>query len=254
MTFIVASLVGLFAYMSLWYIFAIKNNDLSLVDIAYGMGFVAIALSMLIFTHPEPIRLVMALLVTVWGIRLTYMIARRKIDKPEDWRYSDMRAKWGKKYKQKAYINIFVTQGLVILIISAPVLVLANYYTPIGILQAVGLTVWLIGFLIEYFADKQLKQFLIARKDKSKVMESGLWNYTRHPNYFGEVLQWWGLWLIVVALPFGWLAIISPILITFLILFVSGIPLIEKKYINNSSYQNYAKRTSVFIPWPPKKG
>lgn len=254
MIFVIASLIGLFVYMSLWYIYAIKRNDLSLVDVAYGTGFVVIAISMMLYSTLEPIRYIVASLVIIWGIRLTYTIAKRKVNKPEDWRYTQMRNNWGNNYKQKAFINVFMLQGLLILIISAPILVVANYYRPFGIIQTIGLLVWITGFLIEFFADYQLKSFISSKNNHGKILQSGLWKYSRHPNYFGEVLQWWGLWLIVFMLPFGWLATVSPLTITVLILFVSGVPLLEKKYKSNRNYQNYAKRTSIFVPRPPKKG
>jgi steroid 5-alpha reductase family enzyme len=137
---------------------------------------------------------------------------------------------------------------------SAPILVVANYYQPFGVIQIIGLTIWTFGFVLEFLADSQLKSFLANQNNHGKILQDGLWRYSRHPNYFGEVLQWWGLWLIIFTLPFGWLALISPVMITVLILFVSGVPLLENKYKNNKNYQNYAKRTSIFVPWLPKKG
>lgn len=255
MAFILASFCGLLIYMTLWYYFAIKANDISLVDVAYGMGFVAIAISMLVSSNFEPIRIIVATLVTVWGLRLTYVIAKRKVYKPtEDWRYTQMRQKWGKNYKYKAYLYVFLLQSVIILIISAPTLLVANYYQPLGWMQYIGISIWLIGFVVELISDFQLKIFIKNNKIKNSVIQSGLWYYSRHPNYFGEVMLWWGLWLVVASLPYGWLAVASPLLISFLILYVSGVPLLEAKYKNNINYQTYARRTSKFILWPPKKG
>jgi steroid 5-alpha reductase family enzyme len=112
--------------------------------------------------------------------------------------------------------------------------------------------VWAIGFFFEVMGDRQLKQFLHNPSHKGKIMDRGLWAYTRHPNYFGEVLQWWGIFLCALALPFGYVTIIGPLLITYLILFVSGIPMLEKKYKGRPDYEQYKKRTSMFFPLPRK--
>jgi steroid 5-alpha reductase family enzyme len=115
----------------------------------------------------------------------------------------------------------------------------------------IGIIVWLIGFYFEATADKQLKEFIKNPKNKGKIMQSGLWAYSRHPNYFGEVTMWWGIWLL--NLNPNWWTILGPLTITFLILKVSGVPLLEKKYQGNSEFEDYKKRVSVFIPWKPKK-
>ena len=117
----------------------------------------------------------------------------------------------------------------------------------------IGLTIWLGGFFIESIADKQLSQFVRDTNNKGHVLQSGLWKYSRHPNYFGEVTQWWGLFAVVALMPYGLLALVSPITITCLILFVSGVPLLEQKYAGRPEFESYKKRTSVFIPWFPGK-
>jgi steroid 5-alpha reductase family enzyme len=112
--------------------------------------------------------------------------------------------------------------------------------------------VWVIGFFFESVGDAQLSRFIKDPANKGKLMQSGLWKYTRHPNYFGEVTQWWGLWIIALSVSYGWLGIIGPLTITTLILKVSGIPLLEKSMEGNPEFQEYKKRTSVFFPLPPK--
>ena len=150
-------------------------------------------------------------------------------------------------------------QGLLAVVIAAPVLV-AHHDSNDSLLNeniwltVIGSTVWWVGFLFESIGDWQLTKFIGNKKNKGKVMTTGLWKYTRHPNYFGEVTMWWGLWLIVAPLNGGITAIISPLTITFLLLKVSGIPMLEKKYEKKKAFQAYKKKTSAFFPLPPKSG
>jgi steroid 5-alpha reductase family enzyme len=122
-----------------------------------------------------------------------------------------------------------------------------------GLLGFIGVCVWLIGFLFEYVGDAELAQFTRDSNNRGKILQTGLWRYTRHPNYFGEVVQWWGIWLLAAAVPRGWFGIVGPVTITVLILKVSGIPMLEKKMADNPDFAEYKRRTSVFLPWLPKK-
>jgi len=116
-----------------------------------------------------------------------------------------------------------------------------------------GLVIWIIGFLCEAISDQQLFAFMSNSSNKGKVMRTGLWSYSRHPNYFGEILMWWGIYIIALSVPGGWTAIIAPATITFLLVFITGIPWVEKAMGNNPEYQEYKKRTNMLIPWFPKK-
>jgi steroid 5-alpha reductase family enzyme len=116
-----------------------------------------------------------------------------------------------------------------------------------------GVCVWLFGFLFESVGDAELARFARDPHNRGKILQSGLWQYTRHPNYFGEVVQWWGIWLLAVGVPGGWFGIVGPLTITFLILKVSGIPMLEKKMAENPDFAEYKRRTSVFLPWIPKR-
>ena len=242
-------------YMLVWYCVSLIVRDASIVDIAWGLGFVVLALGLAIAHECEsPTHYLVTTLIIVWGIRLSWHIARRKIGSPEDWRYQKWRKGWGKWFNLRSFWQIFILQGVLLLLIAAPVFV-ASYSgedAKIGFMQAVGLLIWLMGFLFEVISDRQLRKFTKNRKP-GQVMQIGLWRYSRHPNYFGEVIMWWGLWITVINLPYGLHAIISPLLITYLILFVSGVPLLEGKYKTDKKYQAYAKRTSRFLPLPPKK-
>jgi steroid 5-alpha reductase family enzyme len=145
-------------------------------------------------------------------------------------------------------------QGLLLFLIVLPVLFINKNSGPeIGWLDFVGLIVWMVGFYFEVVGDAQLKKFIKNPKNKGKIITTGLWSYTRHPNYFGEVLLWWGIWLISLSVSGGWLTVIGPIIITFLILKVSGIPMLEKQMEKKPGFAQYKKRVSVFLPMPPKK-
>ncbi len=144
-------------------------------------------------------------------------------------------------------------QGLLLLLISAPIIIMGGRgKDSIGIISLVGLMVWIVGFFFEAIGDYELKQFISKPTNKGKLMQSGLWRYTRHPNYFGEVTQWWGIWLVSYGVTGFFWGIIGPLTISILILKVSGIPLLEKKYVGNKEFDKYKEQTSKFFPLPPR--
>ena len=242
-------------YMSAWFLLAtiIKRNDVA--DIAWGLGFVLVAwLSFFKFSSSNNLLAIIAnSLVTVWGIRLAWHIFSRNKNKPEDYRYKAWRDSWGKWFYIRSYLQIFILQGFLLLLISTSIIALNFSSTNnFGALPILGILVWLTGFGFESIGDSQLKQFLADPTSKGKVMNRGLWQYTRHPNYFGVVTQWWGIWLLTFSSRNFLFAVISPLTITFLILKVSGIPMLEKKYDNDPNYQAYKLKTSAFFPLPTK--
>ncbi|HEY0908502.1 MAG TPA: DUF1295 domain-containing protein [Candidatus Paceibacterota bacterium] len=249
--------VGLviWAYMTIWFVIGttLKRNDVA--DIAWGVGFIVAALVPLFAYGFEADRsLLTTSLVLIWGSRLAYHIFRRNVKKPEDGRYVAWRNAWGKWVIPRAYGQIFLLQGLLLILVVMPVLVINTYrggsWTPLDI---IGLAVWVVGFFFESQGDRQLRAFIKDPSNKGKILDTGLWRYTRHPNYFGEVTQWWGLGIIALSVPYGWIGLIGPLTITFLILKVSGVPMLERNMEKNPLFDSYRKRTSVFIPMPPKK-
>jgi steroid 5-alpha reductase family enzyme len=193
------------------------------------------------------------MLVTVWGVRLALHIGLRNLGKGEDARYRKWREEWGKHFVLRSFLQIYILQGILLLVISIPVIrVVTAPDSPLTLMDFLGTTVWLIGFLFEAISDWQLLQYKKDPANKGKVITTGLWRYSRHPNYFGEVTLWWGIYLIALTLPNGWMTIIGPITITVLILGVSGIPMLEKKYEGNAEFNEYKRRTSAFFPLPPK--
>jgi steroid 5-alpha reductase family enzyme len=243
-----------FLYMTLIFLVAlvIKNN--SIVDIAWGIGFICVALVTFFFDEGMTNRsILLTALVSVWGIRLAIHVGLRNRGKPEDFRYAQWRKKWGKWFVPRSYLQIFLLQGILLLIISYPVVLVNRSQGPgLTLVDLIGVLIWCAGFVFESVGDYQLVRFKRNPENKGKIMTIGLWKYSRHPNYFGEALLWWGIFIIALSVENGWTAIISPLLITFLLLRVSGVTMLEKKYIGNDAYAAYAKKTSAFIPRPPK--
>ncbi|MCU0644240.1 MAG: DUF1295 domain-containing protein [bacterium] len=248
--------LGIFLYLSLFYLIALSLKDNSIADIAWGMGFIVVAVLNLILSEQICWRQwIVTALVSIWGLRLALHIYLRSRGKPEDFRYAEMRKKWSDRASLKSFTHIFMFQGLILLMIAYPIIMVnANPRVGVTFFDLIGMLIWLAGFLVEAIADIQLQNFIRHEKTPANpIMMRGLWQYSRHPNYFGEALVWWGIFFIVLSIPNGWLAIFSPVMITFLLLKVSGVPLLEKKYQDNPAYQEYASRTSRFVPWFSKR-
>jgi len=244
----------LFVYMSLWFVFSLvkKRNDVA--DVAWGLGFVLLAWVSLFLSQDFGLRgILVNVLVSIWGLRLAIHIHSRNKGKTEDYRYLAWRKEWGKWFYLRSYFQVYLLQGSLLYLIVFPVLMIhSRSGSSLGWLDLVGVFVWLFGFYFESVGDAQLARFIKNSDNKGKLMQTGLWAYTRHPNYFGEVTQWWGIWLIALSIPNGWMSIIGPITITFLILKVSGIPLLEKKMAENPDFAAYKKSVSLFFPLPKK--
>jgi steroid 5-alpha reductase family enzyme len=238
--------------MSLWFIISLlkKRNDVA--DIAWGLGFVLLAWASFYLSGAGGQReLLVCLLVSIWGLRLALYIYRRNKGKPEDYRYQKWRRDWGEWFYLRSYLQVYLLQGALLFLIALPVLVINKNGEGIpGILDFIGVAVWFFGFCFEAIGDAQLARFIKDPANKGKLMQSGLWAYTRHPNYFGEVTQWWGIWLIALAVPNGVFTVVGPLTITFLILKVSGIPMLEIKMEENPGFAEYKRKTSMFIPRP----
>ncbi len=254
MNYYLALIVVLLVYMTGWFVLSLlkKRNDMA--DVAWGLGFVLMTwTSFFLAGDSGPRGVLVGVLVSVWGLRLAWHIHKRNKGKAEDYRYLAWRQQWGKWFYLRSYLQVYLLQGFFLFLIVMPILLInQSAGTALGILDVLGVAVWLVGFYFEVVGDAQLARFIKNPANKGKLMQSGLWAYTRHPNYFGEVTQWWGLWLVALAVPYGWLGVIGPITITILILKVSGIPLLEKKMMENPEFAEYRRRVSVFIPMPPR--
>jgi len=257
--------VTIFIYFTTLYFVAEKKKNYSIVDIGWGAGFVLVAIVSgiwnFLLTGTLTLTTIFIMIVTaIWGIRLSSHIYKRNHGKPEDFRYVAMRERYAKmKYpKFAAYLRIFVTQALFMFIVSLPITIgiarpilqsaLLSY-----VLLGLGALIWIIGFIFESVGDAQLAKFIKNPANKGKIMDQGLWRYTRHPNYFGESAMWFGVGIAASSVSFGFIGLISPIVITYLLVFVSGVPLLEKAMMERPGFAEYASKTSVFIPWFPKK-
>jgi len=251
MSYLAILAASLFAYVSFWFVISLvrKRNDVA--DVAWGLGFVLMAWLSLYLADGYGIRgLVVTALVTVWGSRLAWHIHSRNKGGKEDYRYRTWREEWGKWFYLRSFFQVYLLQGALLFLIVLPVVVInRNVELPFGVTGALGIAIWLLGFFFEVVGDWQLARFIKNPANKGKLMTSGLWRYTRHPNYFGEVTLWWGIWLIALSAPYGALTIIGPLTITVLILRVSGVPMLEKKMAEHPDFAAYKQRTSVFIPW-----
>jgi len=250
---LIQTAIILFAYFTLWYVFAVILKNSSIVDIGWGLGFVVLAVYSFIQKITLPSAVITAI-VSIWGFRLAYHIFRRNFKKPEDFRYANFRKEWGKTYYIRAYFQLFLFQGLLMFLISLSFLY-ANSAAKIEIypLFFIGSAVWVIGFFFEVVGDLQLKRFIKNPNNKGKLIDTGLWQYTRHPNYFGEATMWWGIFLMALACNAPFFTVISPITITFIIRFVSGVPMLEKSLEKKPGFNEYKRRTNIFIPWLPKE-
>jgi len=249
---LVVNAVLLAAYMTLCFGLARARGRLDTVDTAWGLGFVLAAWSAYI-QHASPRGLLVAVLVSVWGLRLSYHIWRRNRGREDDRRYREISRKWRGNLWRRAYMSVFLLQGGLVWLVSLPVVMVTGAkLVGLGWLSAAGTAVWLLGFTFEAVADYQLAGFLRA-KDRPKVLQTGLWRYSRHPNYFGELTQWWAIGLIALQTSYGWIGLAGPLSLSLLIIFVSGIPPIEKHRQKDAEYQAYQKRTSPLIPLPPRR-
>jgi steroid 5-alpha reductase family enzyme len=253
--YLTAGLLILGLMTLLWLVsLALKNS--SIVDIFWGTGFV-IANWVYFALTPEGFLLrkwLVGILVTIWGLRLSLYILWRNWGKPEDYRYQAWRKEAGSKWWWQSFFRVFLLQGFLMWIISTPLLAAQRGETPTHLIlfDVLGVVVWVIGFFFEAAGDFQLAHFKANPANKGKVMDRGVWRFTRHPNYFGDAAQWWGFYLIS-AFAGGWWTIFSPILMTLFLLRVSGVALLEKTLETRPGYKEYIEKTSAFIPWFPRK-
>lgn len=244
-------------FMSGIWLVSLYIKDASIIDFVWGVAFILVgwvyfALVSDVTTSARG-WLIMSLM-TVWGLRLSWHIFARNLGKGEDFRYAQWRAEAGPPWWWQSYFKVFLLQGVLVWIISLPMLMVHLYRSGPALiwLDAFGAAVWAVGFVFEAVGDWQLARFKADPANKGKLMDRGLWRYTRHPNYFGDAAQWWGFFLIAAATPNGWLTIISPILMTVLLVRVSGVAMLERTLKHRPGYADYAARTSAFIPWFPR--
>jgi len=238
-------------FMTGAFIVSVYKQDNTVADIAWGGGFILIALFTFFKNNMHLSRhILVTTLVILWGIRLGVYLYLRNKGKGEDPRYKAWRQQWGNNALLYSFLYVFTLQGAVMLMVAYPIMFINSSIVPgLAYLDFIGLGIRFRGFIFESVGDAQLYMFTQDAANKTMVMQTGLWRYTRHPNYFVESCMWWGIFIIALNIPLGVTAIISPALITYLLLYVSGIPLLEKSLEKNPEYKEYQKRTSAFIPW-----
>lgn len=247
MDLVIIGLVLLFVYLSSMVVFAQYVGDTSIANFTWGGGVMLTALySFFAMSMFLPRQWLVTTMIVVWASRLIIHVYRRYTG-------MDPRFRSWKWQGFKAFImNCIWIYGQVIMIaiMSYPIVLINTSQVPgLTLLDVCGLLLWLFGYTYEAISDQQLFKFMRNPNNRGHVLKTGLWRYSRHPNYFGESCMWWGIFVIALSVPFGWTTIITPITITFLLCCVTGIPLLEHAMKDNAEYQEYKKTTSAFIPW-----
>ena len=243
--------------MFIGWLISLPTRNVTVVDSLWGLGFVLVAWNTFFFSEGFAGRSAMiALLTTLWGLRLSIHLSVRNWGKGEDPRYGKWREKGGERFWLTSLFKVFMLQAVFMWVIS--LVLQSGQMSPLPErfvwLDALGVFVWAVGFFFEAVGDWQLARFKADPANQGKVMDEGLWAYTRHPNYFGEFLIWWGFFIITLATPGGWRTVICPLIVTAVLLKMTGIPLTEKTITEKRpGYRAYVKKTNAFIPWFPGK-
>lgn len=256
MAILTLSLTILALYMSVLFLVSLVRHNNGIADIGYGLAFIVVITATLLHVDaPSAYTATLSGLAFVWGMRLAIRIFRKNYGKPEDFRYKAWRDAWGKSFVVRSFLQVYMLQGLVVFIVALPITLSLIFPTsePSRTLFAIGVAIWCIGFFFEAVGDYQLDRFLKNPANKGTIMTTGLWKFSRHPNYFGESTMWVGIAMAASGLStLPLLGFVSPLLITFLLLKVSGVPLLEKRFEGNPAWEAYKSRTSVFVPLPPR--
>lgn len=238
-----------------WLVSVIVRNA-SIVDVVWGLGFVAVAwVNLLVIDGDSARQWTLTVLVTIWGLRLSGYLFCRNHGKGEDFRYVSMRRRWGAKFPLVSLVTVFALQGVIMWVVSLPVQIGGADDSPsVGPLAVMGIMVWLVGFLFEAIGDRQLSRFKSDPANAGKVMDKGLWSLTRHPNYFGDACLWWGIGIVAAESGTGAIGLVGPLVMTFFLRRVSGVPMLERSLTKRrEGYAEYVERTSAFFPRPPKR-
>jgi steroid 5-alpha reductase family enzyme len=238
-----------------WIISLIIKNA-SIVDIVWGAGFAVTSWVLAATVDGNSGRqLLLAVMVGLWGMRLALYLAKRNIGHGEDWRYKAMRKKKGKNFGVISLVTVFGLQGVLMWTVSLPVILGNADDSPgVGPIAVMGIMLWLVGLTFEAVGDYQLAKFKKDPSNATKVMDKGLWSLTRHPNYFGDALLWWGIGIVGAETGSGIFGLVGPLVMTFFLLKVSGVPMLERSLSRRrEGYADYVAKTSGFIPRPPKK-
>ena len=247
----VIGIVGLilFIYISVWWALSVFTKRADIADIAWGPGFMLVAWSSFILGNFSVAAVVVNSLVTIWALRLAVHLFLRTKGRKEDFRYQTLKSTWGNYFNFRLFTDVFLLQGSILLVVAFPIIWINTHPQEIGRLSLfTAVPLWGVGFLIETVADFELALFKKNPANKDKLLTNGLWGYVRHPNYLGELMQWWAIWLIATTLPFGWALVISPLLLTFIIIKISGVKPLTEKFKNHPQFKDYFKNTPAIMP------
>lgn len=254
---LVASAVAVVVVMVGVWAISVAIKDASIVDIAWGAGFVVVAWVAFFVGDGLPERKALITgMTSAWGVRLALHIGSRNAGKGEDFRYQAMRRAHPNNFPLWSLVNVYGLQGALMFAVSLPVQMAQVSGGPDELtwLDYAGVALWVVGLFFETVGDAQLRRFKRNPANAGKVMDQGLWRYTRHPNYFGDSVVWWGLFLVALARPEMAWTVVSPLIMTFLLTRVSGVPLLERSMARRKpGYQEYMERTSAFFPRPPRR-
>lgn len=247
----------IFVSVTILWLISVRITNASIVDVFWGFAFVIVNAFWFVSSENMDVRnILLFLLVTVWGLRLTIYLAWRNWGKAEDFRYQEFRRKYGaNRYWWISFFQTFLLQGILVMIISLPLLSVygRQMSVELNIFDYLAIVVWMIGFMFEAGGDIQLARFKRNPENKGKVLNTGFWRYTRHPNYFGDATVWWAYALFSIAVG-GYWQIIGALIMTLLLLKVSGVALLEKTLSQTKpQYREYIRKTNAFVPWFPGK-
>lgn len=253
---IIVGWVAVVIVMSLLWVRQKQTGKSGIVDVAWSMSVAGVALFFCWGTSDGLVarRILISVLAMCWATRLAWHVWTRLRHETDDSRYLDLRERWGERYQKRLYL-FYQFQAFGALLFALPMLVAARNSSPLGALDYLGVAIWLVAVGGETIADSQLKRFKQDPANKGKVCQSGLWHYSRHPNYFFEWLHWWSYVCLAIAAPCGWLTIVGPLAMLHFIVNMTGIPPAEASSLKSrgEAYREYQKTTSAFFPWPPKK-
>lgn len=242
-------IISVLIFVNIFFLIAVARKNFAVIDIGWGLGFILISLIAYLH-HPLSFKnAVLLLAVVFWGTRLALYIFNRGRGKGEDHRYAKFREEWQPYPNLQAWIKVFMFQGILMMVVTLPVTVGMTFESKnMSFINYLGVYLWIGGFTFEVMSDHYLNWWKTQPENKGKICTTGPWRYSRFPNYFGEISLWYGVYLMAFE-PKSWWTIIGPITINFLIVKVTGIPLLEKHYANRSEYQEYAKRVPRLIPF-----
>lgn len=239
-------------FMAGLFVVAHRAKRYDMVDVGWGLCFIVVASTSYVIGSGGWVQTLTTLAVQVWGLRLAWHIGRRvRRSTHEDERYVELRKNWQGSVAVNTFFRVYMVQAILAVLISAPVMYInLAHRVSWSLLAVLGLAVWLLGFVCEVVADKQLAAFIAEPNNKGKLMTTGLWKYARYPNYFGELTMWWGLALVPLGMPYGWVGLGGAALISYLIIYISGIPPKEARLRTRQGWSEYVQKTRLLAPLP----